>query len=176
MSNPCRSDRLCYLGKSWWRHEMETFSALLALCAGNSSVTGEFPAQRPVTRNFGVLFDLRLDKRLSKESWVWCLGRPSRLSWRHCNVLTCDDDTHREPFLGHRRGGVVVIGRHMVANWKKKIIDKFIHHNWELWCLKLPTTALFIQQLILESIKTEKTNIAPCYSVRGTLVSDGFPS
>ena len=40
---------------------METFSALLALCAGNSPVTGEFPAQRPVTRSFDVSFDLRLD-------------------------------------------------------------------------------------------------------------------
>ena len=36
---------------------METFSALLALCAGNSLVTGEFPAQRPVTRSFDVFFD-----------------------------------------------------------------------------------------------------------------------
>ena len=41
---------------SWWRHQMETFSALLAICAGNSSVTGEFPSQRPVTQNFDVLF------------------------------------------------------------------------------------------------------------------------
>ena len=30
---------------SWWRHQMETFSALLALCAGNSPVPGEFPAE-----------------------------------------------------------------------------------------------------------------------------------
>ena len=37
---------------TWWRHQMETFSALLALCAGNSPVTGEFPTQRPVTRSF----------------------------------------------------------------------------------------------------------------------------
>ena len=37
-------------------------SALLALCAGNSSVIGEFPSQRPVTRSFGVFFDLCLDK------------------------------------------------------------------------------------------------------------------
>ena len=42
----------------WWRHQMEAFSALLAICAGNSPVTGEFPAQRPVTRSFDVLFDL----------------------------------------------------------------------------------------------------------------------
>ena len=30
--------------KPWWRHQMETFSALLAICAGNSPVTGEFRA------------------------------------------------------------------------------------------------------------------------------------
>ena len=53
----------------WWRHEMDTFSALLALCAGNSPVTGEFPSQRPVTRSFDVFFDLRLNKRLSKQPW-----------------------------------------------------------------------------------------------------------
>ena len=40
---------------------METFSALLALCAGNSPVTGEFPAQRPVTQSIDVFFDLRLE-------------------------------------------------------------------------------------------------------------------
>ena len=50
---------------------METFSALLAICAGNSPVTGEFPAQRPVTRSLDVFFDLCLNKRLSKQSWGW---------------------------------------------------------------------------------------------------------
>ena len=45
----------CFMG--WlinitrWRRQMETFSALLAICAGNSPVTGEFPTQRPVTRS-----------------------------------------------------------------------------------------------------------------------------
>ena len=42
--------------KSWWRHQMKTFSALLALCAGNSPNIGEFPSQRPVTQNFDVFF------------------------------------------------------------------------------------------------------------------------
>ena len=37
---------------------METFSALLAICVGNSPVPGEFPAQRPVTRSFDVFFAL----------------------------------------------------------------------------------------------------------------------
>ena len=40
---------------------METFSALLAICAGNSSVPGEFSTQRPVTRSFDVFFNLRLN-------------------------------------------------------------------------------------------------------------------
>ena len=47
---------------------METFSALLAICAGNSPVTGEFHTQRPVTRSFDVFFDLHLYKRLSKNN------------------------------------------------------------------------------------------------------------
>ena len=55
-------------------------------CAGNSSVTGEFPSQRPVTRSFDVFFDLRLNKRLSKQSWGWWFQTPSRLLWHHCNA------------------------------------------------------------------------------------------
>ena len=43
----------------------------MAICAGNSPVPGEFPAQKPVTRSFDVFFDLRLNKRLSKRSWDW---------------------------------------------------------------------------------------------------------
>ena len=52
----------------WWRHQMETFSALLALCAGNSPVPSEFPAHRPVTRSFDAFIDLRLNKRACKQS------------------------------------------------------------------------------------------------------------
>ena len=40
---------------------MEAFSTLLAFCAGNSPVTGEFPEQRPVTQNFDVFVDLRFE-------------------------------------------------------------------------------------------------------------------
>ena len=32
-----------YRERTWWRHQMEIFSALLAICAGNSPVPGEFP-------------------------------------------------------------------------------------------------------------------------------------
>ena len=72
---------------TWWRHQMELFSALLAICVGNSPVTGEFPTKRPVTRSFDVFFDLRLNKRLNKHSVGWWFETPSCSLWRHCNAI-----------------------------------------------------------------------------------------
>ena len=66
---------------------MKTFPALLAICAGNSPVTGEFPTQRPVTRSFDVFFDLRVNKRLSKQSWGWWFETPSCPLRQHSNDL-----------------------------------------------------------------------------------------
>ena len=63
---------------------METFFALLDICAGNSPIPGEFPAQKPVTRSSDVFFDLRMNKRLSKQSWGWWFETPSCSLWRHC--------------------------------------------------------------------------------------------
>ena len=62
---------------------METFSALLAICAGNSPVPGEFPPQRPVTRSFDVFFDLRLING-------WVNNRKAgdlRRYWAHYDVM-----------------------------------------------------------------------------------------
>ena len=50
---------------------MENFSALLALCEGNSPGTGEFPSQMPVAKSFDVFYDLRLNKQLSKQLVIW---------------------------------------------------------------------------------------------------------
>ena len=55
------------------------------LC-GEFTGPGEFPTQRPVMRSFDVFFDLRLNKRLSKQSWGWWFETPSWSLWRHCNV------------------------------------------------------------------------------------------
>ena len=74
---------------TWWRHQMETFSALLAICAGNSLVTGKFPAQRSVMRSFNIFSDLHLNKRLCKQLWGCWFEMPSRPLWPHCN------DTHK---------------------------------------------------------------------------------
>ena len=87
---------------AWWRNQMETFSALLALWAGNSLVTGEFLSQRSVTRSFDVFFDLHLNKQLSKQSWrLWC-ETLLRSLWRHCNA------TYGE-----------ITWLHMAYNWKR---------------------------------------------------------
>ena len=67
---------------SWWRHQLETFSALLAFCAGNSPAS-----QRPMTRSFGVFFDLRLNQQLSKQWRRRWFKTPSCPLWRHCNVI-----------------------------------------------------------------------------------------
>ena len=75
---------------------METVSALLGICVGNSPVPGEFPAQRPVARSFDVFFDLRLNKRLSKQSWGWWFETLSSPLWRHCNELS---ETQKACFL-----------------------------------------------------------------------------
>ena len=68
---------------------MEAFSALLAICAVNSPVTGEFTAQMPVTRSFDIFFDLRLNKRLSKQSWGLLFETPLGSLWRHSDGFKC---------------------------------------------------------------------------------------
>ena len=56
--------------------------------------TQQFPAQGPVTRSFDVFFDLRLNKRLSKQSPGWWFETPSWWLWRHCNESNNAQQTH----------------------------------------------------------------------------------
>ena len=79
-------EEACKLTTSWWRHQMETFSAFPAFCAGISPVTGEFPTKRAVTRSFEAFFDLRLIRQLSKQWRHRWFETPSHWSWRRCNV------------------------------------------------------------------------------------------
>ena len=93
-----------YFQYTWWHHQMETFSALLAICAGNSPVPGEFPTQRTVTRSCDVFFDLRLNKRLSKQSWGWWFETLSRPLWRQwtgsITWLRMAWPAHQQPWYG----------------------------------------------------------------------------
>ena len=56
------------------------------LC-GEFTGPGEFSTQRPVMRSFDVFFDLRLNKRLSKQPWGWWFETPSWSLWRQCNDM-----------------------------------------------------------------------------------------
>ena len=85
-----------YSSCSWWRHQMEIFSALLAIWAGNS------PAQRPVTWSFDVYFDLRPNKRLSKQSLGWWFETLLPPLLRHRNVLSSSNRKYPPfPLLSH---------------------------------------------------------------------------
>ena len=55
------------------------------LC-GEFTGPGEFPTQRPVTQSFDVFFDLRLNKRLSKQPWGWWFETSSWSLWRQWNA------------------------------------------------------------------------------------------
>ena len=82
---PCPLHRLWCI--PWWCHQTEKFSALLAICAGNSPVPGAFLAQRPVTQSFDVFFDLCLNNGLSKQSWGWWFETLSRPLWHYYDAL-----------------------------------------------------------------------------------------
>ena len=73
---------------------METFSAILAICAGNSPVPSEFPAQRPVTRSFDVFFDLRLNN-----GWVNNREAGDLKRYRaHYDVIVMNDFNNNDSF------------------------------------------------------------------------------
>ena len=105
----------------WWRHQMETSSALLALCAGNSTVPGEFPALRPVTRSFDIFFDPRPNKWWSKQWWRWRFETPSSPLWRHC-------DAHSTMFIMGYCGNTFPIGP-----LRLRKIRSYIIFFCELW-------------------------------------------
>ena len=73
--------------QTWWRHQMETFFRVTGHLCGEYPVPGEFSAQSPVTLSFEILLDLRLNKRLSKQSWGWWFETLTRPLWRHSNEI-----------------------------------------------------------------------------------------
>ena len=113
---------------------METFSVLLAICAGNSPVNGEFPAQRPVTRSFDVFFDLHLNKWLSEQSGGWWFEAPPCPLWRHCNeqprpIFLCfvsGEWSHGNVLMP---GNIIVLD-HVQSNKKLPLYCIQHHRNW----------------------------------------------
>ena len=96
-----------------------TIFRVTGLCVENKPMTGEFPSQRPVTRSFDVFFDLRLNKRLSRQSRRQWIETPWGSLWRHLN--------------DHRTSGGIT--SHYSATWAS-------------WRLKLLVLLLFVQQFV----------------------------
>ena len=109
----------------WWRHQMETFFALLAFVPGNSPVTGEFPAQRPVTWSFDVFFDLRLNQQLGKQWRRWWFETLSRSLWPHCYV-TCISCAHY--------GCLIWVGRsnNLQGSWLSYSVQHFVEFDCDI--------------------------------------------
>ena len=111
---------------SWWRHQMEAFSALLAFCAGNSSVTGEFPAQSPVTRSFGVFFDLRLNNSWVNNGDAGDLRRPR--SHHDVIAIYCKWAMSDVPGLGR------CMPRFPAQFWQLTVCLPGTYPQWKCWC------------------------------------------
>ena len=76
---------------------------------------GEFPAQRPVKRSYDVYFDLRLNKRLSKQPRGWWLETQSRPLWRQYNVQPC----RVHPTKYALASPIVLLCQDDVMSWKR---------------------------------------------------------
>ena len=76
----------------WSRHHDDVINGNIFHVTGLLWFTGEFPSQRPVTPNFDVFFDLRLYKRLCKQTKHRWFGLPWRSLSRH-------SDDGRKSFL-----------------------------------------------------------------------------
>ena len=128
------------IDQSLWRHLMETFSALLALCEGNSPVTGEFPTQRPVTLSFDVFFDLSMNKWLSKQSRRWWFDTTSRPLWRHRNGEHWAAKPTQLSWWGRDRWAT--------DQYITDIENEISSSQWpHMMRIKSPATQLFVQQL-----------------------------
>ena len=129
---------------------METFSALLALCVGNSPVIGEFPSQRPVMWSFDVFFDLGLNKRLSKQSRCWWFETPV---WFHCDAYTqknisgCTFPNKRKIRLGadHSRD-LMEHDKKLIRSGESKKEVEHQSYEWFVWKEPAPCniTTMFV--------------------------------
>ena len=86
-------------------------------------LSGEFPPQRPVTRSFDVFFDLRLNKRLSKQSWGWWFETLWRSLWRLRNDSYGYCNIHQVHTLGTTHG---------------MVFDAYTRHKWSAICFVAP--------------------------------------
>ena len=121
---------------SWRRHQIKTFSALLALCEENTPVIGGFLWQRPVRGSFDIFFDLRLNEWLSKHRAAGDLRRhPSHYDG---TVMCCSIDAYNSLILTKRHALFVCHQPHIIQfedsrNWRtmssQELVPKTLFHR-----------------------------------------------
>ena len=158
---------------------METLSALLAICAGNSPIPGEFPAQNPVTRSFHVFLDLRLNKRLNKQSWGWWFETLSRLLWRHY-----DEYKHTGSFRGNVCENVVyeisvlfclasMRFVHMFGVYTYRMLNYYDDHSYGV-LIKSLTFGLVFWLLLIYAYHEKCCSLTNCCNLTATANSKTF--
>ena len=167
--------------ESWWRHLMETISALLALCAGIWSVTGEFPSQGPVTRNFDILFDQRLNERLCDLEVWWQTSKNYRTPLLYYIKLCASFQIHRWIQTGvivRKRSFLVKIGNFVSCvalkfdGWPRKTIE---HHFDATLSLVYHFKAIHEFKLELLSGNAQFESKSAIFLSRETLKFDRWP-
>ena len=150
---------------------METLSELLVICAGNSPVPCEFPAQRPVTRSFNVFFDLRLSKRLSKQSWGWWFETPWRPLWRHRNGMIWHQMRKKLTMANNRTLGHIT--QHNLSDYCSGSLEPESSCHDRDWIMELPMEA---DILTFTGILTpEDASVASCFPFDITISLSWFP-
>ena len=120
----------------------------MAILAGYSPMTGEFPAQRPVTRSFDVFLDLRLIKRLSEQSRGWWFETQSHPLWCNENILynsciwtTCIDTMYNKrhiDFLGDIMQAASMCKLHSVCHFMVRYKRISSYRYYDPYCRNMP--------------------------------------
>ena len=135
-------------------------------CAGNPPIPNEFPAQKPVARSFDVFFDLRLNKRLSKQSRGWWFETPPLPLWRHRNDKNYSNGSRSDMLL---IGSLLVVFTYLHL-YNKHIIWIIIMSNIfeekkNSWLLTIQTWFNWTLTKIIWNYQWNLTRYHNCFSI-----------
>ena len=116
----------------------------------NGHLCGEFTGQR---RSFDVFFHLRLNIRLSKQSWGWWFETPPRPLWRHCNGSIC----------WSRTSWLFTVNSILSCYAYNSLVKYYRGVTWALWRPRSPAIRFLLNNLFrLASKKHQWCNVQIC--------------
>ena len=117
------------------------------------------PLTRTVTRSFDVFFDLRMNKRLNKQSIHWWFETPSHPLWCHCDYTITSYNGYTQLDLRRRALATLRVGH----KWVPKCHQRYIS-------LKFPYT----KRTILQNFDTDATGLSSFTTIFGTCHESKF--